>query len=278
MCFIFRKVTGVFLDSLKGIKMKLDSLYTEMLDSGILKVTINCPATLNALNMQVLEDLEEVFRTFNRDRGVRVIILTGAGEKAFIAGADIEQMSDMGPLEFREYIHHLSGLATLMDECEKPLIGAVKGFTFGGGNIVAMHCDLIFASDDSSFGQQEINLGIMGGLPRLAYLVGLRRAFDIVVTGRILNAKEAEEIGLINKCMPREELDSFVLKYCQKLVAKPAVAMTLIKASKRMCEKTAIDMALKYEDELMSLCFASTDAREGLKAFVEKRKPVYTGQ
>lgn len=258
--------------------MRLETVYAEFIEKGILKIAINRPKTLNALNIQVLKDLAKAFETYNRDPEARVIILTGEGEKAFIAGADIEQMSNMGPLEFRDYIYHLSRAATLMDECEKPLIGAVKGFAFGGGNIIAMHCDLVFATDDSQFGQQEINLGIMGGLPRLAYLVGLRKALDIVVTGRIFDAKEAESMGLINKCMSRDELDAFVLKYAQKLVAKPAVALTLIKASKRMCEKIAIDAALKYEDELMSLCFASVDSREGLKAFVEKRKPRYTGK
>lgn len=258
--------------------MKFETILVEELEKGILKIALNRPKTLNALNLLVLQELAAAFEKYGKDPKVRVIIFTGEGEKAFIAGADIEAMSNMGTLEAREYVTTMSYVTKLMDQCQMPLIAAVKGFTFGGGNIMAMHCDLVFATDDSAFGQQEINLGIMGGVPRLIYLVGLRKALDLVLTGRIIKAGEAQEIGLINKCLPREEFDSFILEYARKLAQKPAVAVKLIKASKNVAEKACLELPLHYETELECISFAAEDAREGLKAFVEKRKPNFTGK
>jgi enoyl-CoA hydratase/carnithine racemase len=257
--------------------MSSASVYAEMAAENIGRVVINRPEQLNALSLQILEEIWRNLEIYSRDEKVRAIILTGAGGKAFVAGADIEEMSKMNPLQFRNYGYHLNRIGKIISSCEKPVIGAVKGFCFGGGYVVAYGCALVFATEKSSFGQQEITLGIMGGLPKLAALSGARKAFDLVLTGRIIKAKEAEAWGLINQALPEEGFDEFVLDYARKLAAKPAFAMKLLKASKVMCEKAPLETAMVYEEELMALCFASEDSKEGLKAFVEKRKPQYRG-
>lgn len=253
------------------------TVFAEMVADGVVQVVINQPEQLNALSTQLLKDLWSTLEEYSRAPEVKVIILTAAGGKAFVAGANIEEMSQMNPLQFREFGYHLAKVGKVVNCCEKPVIGAIKGFAFGGGNIVAYSCDLVFATEKSSFGQQEINLGIMGGLPKLASLIGMRKAFDLVLTGRIVKAKDAEAWGLINQCLPEDGFDQFVLDYAKRLAAQPVFAVKLLKASKVMCEKVPLEAAMAYEDELMALCFASEDATEGLKAFVEKRKPNYTG-
>jgi enoyl-CoA hydratase/carnithine racemase len=255
------------------MEMRFKSLRTRIIEEQIAEIAIGRPKKLNALNSLVLSELCDAFDHYNRDEKVRVVILTGAGDKSFIAGADIEEMAGMGPLEFREYTMKLRFLTKLMVGYEKLIIGAVKGYAFGGGNIIGMHCDFLFATQNSTFGQQEISLGILGGIPRLIYLVGARRAWDIVMTGRVISAQEAEDFGLITRCLPEEGFDDFVLDYARKLLKQSPIASKLAKALKSISEKVNLESAYEYENELISLCFASDDTKERLRAFVEKLRP-----
>ena len=252
--------------------MKFETLRTGMVEENIAEVVVSRPQKLNALNSQVLAELITAFDQLNRDPMVRVVIFRGEGNRSFIAGADIEEMSNMGPLEFREYTLKLRAMTKLMVGYEKPIIGAVKGFAYGGGNILAMHCDFVFATQNSSFGQQEITLGILGGVARLIYLVGDRKAWDLIMTGRTVTAQEAENIGLITRCLPEEGFDEYVLDYARKLLEKPVVATKLAKALKSVSEKVCLESAYEYENELISLCFAAADTRERMQAFQTKGK------
>ncbi len=250
---------------------KFEHLLVRHESQGIARVTLNRPDKMNALALEVLKELCAVFEGMNLREDLRVIIFDGAGDKAFIAGADIEQMAGMGPLEFRHYTSFLRRLACVMTSTEKVIIAAVKGMAFGGGNILAMNCDFVFATAGSTFGQQEIDFGILGGIPRLIYLVGARRAWDIVMTGRIIDAPEAERIGLITKCLPDDQFEEYVLNYARSLIEKSDIAIRLAKALKKTSERVDLDTAYEYENELISLCFDSEDTKKRLNEFVSRR-------
>jgi enoyl-CoA hydratase len=252
--------------------MNWETVRVGTVEGQIAEVVINQPKKLNALNSVVLSELITAFEEMEKDAGVRVIIFRGEGGRAFIAGADIAEMSRMSPLDFREYSLKLRAMTKILINSSKPVIAAVKGYTFGGGNILCMHCDFAFATENSSFGQQEITLGILGGMARMIHLVGNRRAWDIMMTGRIIKAKEAEEIGLITRCLPEEGFDQFVLDYARKLVGQPLVATKLAKKLKAVSEKVDLESAYEYENELISLCFDSPETRERMEAFVKKAK------
>jgi enoyl-CoA hydratase/carnithine racemase len=234
---------------------------------GIVRLTLNRPEKYNALSLEVLQELCATLEKLCQDSEARVIILDSAGEKAFIAGADIEQMAGMGPLDFRHYSSYLNRLAKLMTSSEKVFIAAVKGVAYGGGNIMAMNCDVVFATPKSRFGQQEIDFGILGGLPRLMHLVGPRRAWDLVISGRTIDAREAEDIGLITKCVPAEEFDQTVSDYARAVAARPQTAVRLYKALKKVAEKVDLDTAYDYENDLISLCFDDSETKQLLGRF-----------
>jgi enoyl-CoA hydratase/carnithine racemase len=238
---------------------------------GVAWVTLNRPNKLNALNLEVLEELCLALESLERAEEIRIIILNSAGEKAFIAGSDIEQMAGMGPMEFRRYTSFLRRLAHVMTQSEKTFIAAVRGVAFGGGNIVAMNCDFVFATEGSVFAQQEIDFGILGGIPRLIYLVGPRKAWDIVMTCRTVDASEAERIGLITKCIPEGEFEEYISNYVNCLIGKSDLAMRLAKTVKKISEKADLETAYEYENELISLCFDCEDTQERLAGFVRRR-------
>jgi enoyl-CoA hydratase/carnithine racemase len=239
---------------------------------GIVRVTLDRPEKLNALNLDVLKEYSRVFENLDLEEEVRVIILDSTGSRAFIAGADIEQMAGMGPLDFRHYSEYLRRLARVMTSSEKIFIAAVRGVAFGGGNIMAMNCDFVFATPESRFGQQEVNLGILGGLPRLMHLVGPRRAWDLAITGRSISATDAEDIGLITRCVPDEDFDRVVDEYAAKIITQSAVAVRLSKRLKKVSERADLDTAYEYENELISLCFDDPDTRKRMLDFVKGNK------
>jgi len=240
-------------------------------EGGIAWVTLNRPNKLNALDLDLLDELCRAVEALVLKEEIRIIILDSAIDKAFIAGSDIEQMAGMAPLEFRHYTIFLRRLVHAMTNSEKTFVAAVRGVVFGGGNLVAMYCDFVFATEGSVFAQQEIDFGLLGGIPRLIYLVGPRKAWDILMTCRTVEASEAEQVGLITKCLPEREFEEYILNYANRLISKSDVAMRLAKTVKKISEKADLETAYEYENELISLCFDSKDTQERLAEFVKRR-------
>ena len=247
-------------------------------DGVIALVTLNRPQALNALSYGLVKDLSLAMQELDRDPGVRVIIVTG-GEKVFAAGADIKEMADRGP--FDERIHERLGYRDQINKITKPVIAAVSGFALGGGCELAMSCDIIVASETARFGQPEVNLGIIpgsGGTQRLTHLIGKHRAMEMVLTGDIINAADAERFGLVNRVVPVELLLEEAKNIARKIAAKPALAIKEAKEAVLKAANTALDEGLEYERKAFYLLFASEDRAEGMKAFLEKQKPEFKGK
>ncbi len=246
---------------------------------GIL--TINRPKALNALNREVLVDLRKAIEELRDDDTVKVIIITGAGEKSFVAGADIGTMQPFGVQEARDWARLGQSVLTEIENLEKPVIAAVNGFALGGGCELALACDIRIASDQAKLGQPEVGLGILpgyGGTQRLPRLVGKGTAKRLIFTGEMIGAEEAREIGLVDMVVGADELMEAALKMARTIASKGQVAVRLAKiAINRGCD---MDLAsgIAYEAEVFAECFATEDQKEGMKAFLEKRKPRFTGK
>jgi enoyl-CoA hydratase len=214
----------------------------------------------------------------DEDDEVRVIIVTG-GEKVFAAGADIKEMAERGP--FDERIQERLAYRDKINRIRKPVIAAVSGFALGGGCELAMSCDIIIASETARFGQPEINLGIIpgsGGTQRLAHVLGKHRAMELVLTGDMITAAEAERFGLVNRVFPVELFLEEAKNLGRKIAAKPVLAVRAAKEAVLKSANTALDEGLEFERKSFYLLFASEDKSEGMKAFLEKRKPEYKGR
>ncbi len=241
-------------------------------------IRINRPAQLNAVNKKTVEEIVDAIENFEKDEKIRVIILTGTNH--FSAGADIKEMSNLSPLEATEK-SPLAIWDKMMENTKKPIIAAVQGYAVGGGCEIALSCDMIIASEDAVFGQPEINLGLMpgaGGTQRLARIVGKHKAMELCLTGRFISAKEAYELGIVNKIVPRELLLQEAIKIAKEISNKAPIAVSFIKDSIRKAFETDLREGLEYERKLFYLLLSSEDAREGMKAFLEKRKPVFKGK
>ena len=247
-------------------------------DGAVGVVTLNRPQALNALSYALVKDLSLAMQELDRDGDIRVIVVTG-GEKVFAAGADIKEMAERGP--FDEKIHERFAYRDQINKIKKPVIAAVNGFALGGGCELAMSCDIIVASETARFGQPEVNLGIIpgsGGTQRLAHLLGKHRAMELVLTGDMINATEAERLGLVNRVVPAELCLEEAKNIARKIVAKPQLA---VKAAKEAVLKSAnapLDEGLEFERKSFYLLFASEDRTEGMKAFLEKRKAEFKGR
>jgi enoyl-CoA hydratase len=260
-----------------------DSLENILFESagGIATVTINRPKVLNALNAQTLEELRRTILALRRDDQVRCVILTGAGEKAFIAGADINELSVQTPVSGRQ--HALSGqhIFDLIENLGKPVIAAINGFALGGGCELAMACTMRIAADTAKLGQPEINLGIIpgyAGTQRLARLVGRGRAMELLLTGDHISAQEAHRIGLVNRVVPAAELLTETRKLATLLASKaPLAARYIIDAVNKGLEMPFPD-AQVFEATLFGLVSSTEDMREGTRAFLEKRQAVFKGK
>jgi enoyl-CoA hydratase len=243
-------------------------------------VTINRPEKRNALNIQTRAEGAAVLDELRADDSVRVVILTGAGDKAFIAGADIAEFTERTAIQQREVMLDRS-LFNAIDGFPKPIIAMVNGYCLGGGCEVALACDLRIASDKASFGQPEINLGIIpggGGTQRLTRLVGEGKAMEMILSGEIINAENALTIGLVNHVVPADQLETKTMEIANRIAEKSPVGLRLAKEAVKLASRSNLDEGLRREVDLFALVFSSEDKDEGVKAFLEKRKPEFKGR
>lgn len=243
-------------------------------------ITINRPDKLNALNQQVHRDGVTALDELARDETVRVVVFKGAGEKSFIAGADISEFAAASPAEQRTTMLARS-LFTVLESFPKPVIAMINGFCLGGGNELAMACDLRICSDKSRFAQPEINLGIMcggGGTQRLTKLIGETRAMQLILTGDMIDAATALQFGLVNAVHPAEELEAKTMEFAAKIAEKAPIALQYSKEAVKLASRSNLDEGLRREIDLFALCFATEDKQEGVAAFLEKRKPNFQGK
>ena len=250
-------------------------------DGATATITINRPSVLNALNRQTMDELRHAALEVRRREDVRVLVITGAGEKAFVAGADITELAKLTPVEARDLALKGQHVLELIEQLGKPSIAAINGFALGGGCELAMACTFRLAAETARLGQPEINLGLIpgyAGTQRLARLVGRDRALDLVLTGRHVTADEALAIGLVTRVVPSAMLLDEARALAAVLAAKPAVAVRhALDAVNRGVEQPFAD-GCALEASLFALCVATEDMREGTAAFIEKRKPAFTGK
>ncbi len=260
--------------------MSYQDLLIDMSD-GIATITVNRPQAMNALRLSTLQELADAVQTLIKAPEVSVVVITGAGSKAFIAGGDISMLVGLDVCGARELALLAQGICTAMEQSPKPFIAAVNGYALGGGCELAMGCDLRIAADTARFGQPEINIGTLpgfGGSQRLSRLVGKGRALEMILTGEMIDAQEAWRIGLVNKVLPAADLQSGVRDLALKLASKSAVALRLCKEVVQNGLEMDLPNACRYEADLFALSFSTEDQREGMQAFLEKRKPVFNGR
>jgi len=248
---------------------------------GVTLVTLNRPQALNALNSAVLDDLIAAFAAFEADDTQRCAVLTGAGDKAFAAGADIKEMAAMAPAEFygRDMFARWQG--DLVKAVRKPWIAAVNGFALGGGCELAMMADFIVAADSARFGQPEIKLGVvpgMGGSQRLARAVGKAKAMELILTGRMIDAAEAERAGLVARVVPAQDLLDTALGIAAEIARMPPLAVLAAKELVDASQQLPLEEGIRLEGRLFHLLAMTEDKAEGMAAFVEKRAPVWKGR
>lgn len=241
-------------------------------------ITINRPKSLNALNSKVLQELVDALDKVAGNEDIRVLILTGAGEKAFVAGADIGELSTLNPVQARYFAKNGHMVMNKLQELPIPVIAAVNGFALGGGLEISLACDFIYASDTAKIGLPEINLGIIpgfGGTQRLARIVGKNLAKEMIFTGKMMGAEEAMDKGIINKVLSAEQLMPEVKKTAGIMAAKGKVSLNAAKKAINDGMDVDLSSGCKMEINAFALCIASEDAKEGTTAFLEKRTPAF---
>jgi len=251
-------------------------------EKRIARITINRPEKRNALNQAVRLELRQALRDIEEDDSIRVAIVTGAGDKAFIGGADITELKEMTPIACEARASTLGQqLYTEIENLRVPVIAMINGFCLGGGCEIAMCCDIRVASENARLGQPEINIGIFpggGGTQRLPRLVGWGKAKELLYTGRIIDAAEAERIGLVDKVVPADELGSTVTELAETIAGKSPVIIRLLKKAITRGMYSNLPDGLAYDKSTFSLCFATDDHHEGITAFLEKREPEFKGK
>lgn len=243
-------------------------------------LTINRPDKLNALNSSVHAEGVAALDELRKDDSVRVLVITGSGPKSFIAGADISEFEGMTPVTQRNQFHEKT-LFNTIDAFPKPVIAMINGFCLGGGNELALACDIRICSENARFSQPEINLGIMpggGGTQRLTRLIGEGRAMEMILSGDMIDAATANKFGLVNHVFTAEELVEKTMEFAGKIAEKAPIALQLSKEAVKFASRSNLDEGLRREVDLFAICFSTEDKQEGVSAFLEKRKPVFKGR
>jgi len=243
-------------------------------------LTINRPDKLNALNKQVHTEGVAALDMLRKDDEVRVLVITGAGEKSFIAGADITEFGGQTPVTQRNTFYEKTFFNSI-DAFPKPVIAMINGFCLGGGNELALACDLRLASENARFSQPEINLGIIpggGGTQRLTNLIGEGRSMEMILTGDMIDAQTALDFGLINHVYPIIELEAKTMELASRIAEKAPIALQLAKEAVKFASRSNLDEGLRREVDLFAICFSTEDKQEGVAAFLEKRKPLFKGK
>jgi enoyl-CoA hydratase len=250
-------------------------------ERGIALITVNRPDKLNALSRAAITELNDAFERVSGDSAIRAAIVTGAGEKAFVAGADIAELAALGAVEAREFSLRAQQAFRLLETCGKPSVAAVNGFALGGGLELAMACTVRFASENARLGQPEVKLGLIpgyGGTQRLPRLVGRGRALELLLAGEPVPAAEAHRIGLVNAVVPQAELLEYSRAWLGKVLANGPVAVRLVMEAVDTGLDTGLEQGLRFEAAAFGVCVASEDRREGTRAFLEKRSPAFAGK
>lgn len=260
--------------------MSFETLLVER-DGAVAVVTINRPKVLNALNTQTISEIDRLMRDLQQDEAIRAVVLTGAGEKSFVAGADINELAVLSPSEGQLHGRRGQAVFDFIEHLGKPVVAAVNGFALGGGCELAMACTLRIAADTARLGQPEINLGLIpgyAGSQRLPRLVGAGRALEILLTGDPIGADEAHRIGLVNRVVPAAELIGAAKALATALAAKAPIAARYIIEAVNRGQQMAFADAQAYEATLFGLVASTDDMREGTTAFLEKRRPSFKGR
>lgn len=259
--------------------MKFDNLLASI-ENGVLTITINRPDKLNALNEKTINELDQAFKAAKNNNEVKAIILTGAGTKAFVAGADIAEFVGRTVERARTITQNVHDIFKEIENCPKPIIAAINGFALGGGCELAMACHLRVASDNAKFGQPEVNLGLIagfGGTQRLIQYIGKTKAMELHMTADMINAEQALKLGLVNYVVPQDQLILECNAILAKIMSKPPLAIAAVINCVNAYFEEGVDGFKKEVDEF-SKCFSTEDFKEGTSAFIEKRKAVFKGK
>jgi enoyl-CoA hydratase len=251
-------------------------------ENGIAHITINRPEKRNALNRAARLEMVKALEDAEADTSVKVLVLSGAGGKSFMAGSDLTELSRLSPLEMEAFTSSLGGrFYTRFEQSDKPVIAMIDGLCLGGGLELALACDIRIASDASKFGQPEMLLGIIpgsGGTQRLPRLVGLGKAKELILTGNTIDATEALRIGLVNQVVPKDKLEEAVMTIAKRITKQSSLALKWAKKALNMSQETSLGVGIGYETLADCLLFSGKDREEGMKAFFEKRKPIFKGE
>jgi len=250
-------------------------------EGNVAVLKFNRPKALNALNPDVFHEMNDAVDKIMADKTIKVLVLTGEGEKAFVAGADIAHMVNLSPLQLKEFSRYGQDFLFRLEALPMPVIACVNGFALGGGCEIAMACDFIYAADTAKFGQPEITLGVIpgfGGTQRLSRLVGKAMAKELCMTGAMINAQEAKDIGLVNKVFPKEKLWEETMKTASSIAGYGKIALRSIKECMERGNDVDLHDGCFMETDAFALTATSPDQKEGMTAFLEKRKPVFKGE
>jgi enoyl-CoA hydratase len=250
-------------------------------DEGIATITFNRPKALNALNGELLDELSDALEKSSADEEVRVLVLTGAGEKSFVAGADITELATFNTLQAKVFAEKGHAIIGQLQALPIPVIAAVNGFALGGGSEMALACDFIYASENAMFGLPEISLGIIpgfGGTQRLPRLIGSNLAKEMIFTGKMIPAQDAKSIGLVNLVVAPSSLMEETMKTAKTIASKGKVSLRAAKQAINNGLNVDLTTGCRLEMDAFAICMASEDAKEGTRAFIEKRKAAFTGK